>query len=147
VTWLSENSYFYSVAFNTVWLHSKTLLTAHAKEQAVDYAIATKSQSKYDVELAAALVERMRRFCEEKGIRFIVVDIPEAPAPYQFRSSVQFPTQGLELVSSETLLKPFEGAAEFHLPHGHHHITEFTHLLIGAELGRRILEKSNLEKQ
>ena len=53
---------------------------------------------------------------------------------------MSFPTQGLELVSSESLLKPFEGAAEFHRPHGHHHITEFTHLLIGAELGRRILE-------
>ena len=141
VTWLSENSYFYSVAFNTVWLHAKNLLTAHAKEAAVDYAVATKSQSKYDVELAAALVERMRRFCEAKGIRFIVVDIPEAPAPFQFRSSVSFPAQGLDFVSSESLLKPFEGAAEFHRAHGHHHITEFTHLLIGAELGRRILEK------
>jgi hypothetical protein len=141
VTWLSENSYFYSVAFNTVWLHAKNLLTAHAREKAVDYAVATKSQSKHDVELAAALVERMRRFCEEKGIRFIVVDIPEAPAPYRIKSSVAFPTEGLEFVSSESLLKPYEGAAEFHRPHGHHHITEFTHLLIGAEVGRRILEK------
>ncbi len=141
VTWLSENSYFYSVAFNTVWLHSKNLLTAHAKEAAVDYAVATKSQSKYDVELAAALVERMRSFCESKGVRFIVVDIPEAPAPYRIKSSVAFPTRGLELVSSDSLLKPYEGAAVFHRPHGHHHITEFTHMLIGVELGKRILEK------
>jgi hypothetical protein len=141
VTWLSENSYFYSVAFNTVWLHSKNLLTAHAKEAAVDYAVATKSRSKYDVELAAALVERMRSFCESKGVRFIVVDIPEAPAPYRIKSSVAFPTRGLELVSSDSLLKPYEGAAVFHRPHGHHHITEFTHMLIGVELGKRILEK------
>ena len=141
VKWLSENSYFYSVAFNTIWLYTKNLATAHAKEEAVDYAIATKTQSKYDIELAGALVERMQRFCEANGIRFIVVDIPQAVSPYKFQQSVAFEKRDLELVSSIELLKPFEGAAEVHLPHGHNHISEFTHALIGAELGRRILER------
>jgi hypothetical protein len=140
VKWLSENSYFYSVAFNTVWLYTKSLATAHAKEEAVDYAVPTKAQSKYDIELAAALVERMQRFCEAKGIRFIVVDIPKAISPYRFESSILF-SKNFETVGSRELLEPFQGAAEVHLPHGHNHISELTHALIGAELGRRILEK------
>lgn len=140
VTWLSENSYFYSVLFNTVWLYTKNLTAAHAKEQAVDYAVATKQQSKYDVELAAALVERMQRFCESKGIRFIVVDIPRAVARYRFDSSISL-SKDFEYIGSRELLEQFGGAAEVHLPHGHNHISEFTHALIGAELGKRILEK------
>jgi len=140
VKWLSENSYFYSVLFNTVWLYTKTLAAAHAKEEAVDYAVATKQQSKYDVELAAALVERMQRFCESRGIRFVVVDIPQAVAPYQFASSILF-SKDFEVIGSRGLLGQFGGAAEVHLPHGHNHISEFTHALIGAELGKRILEK------
>jgi hypothetical protein len=140
VTWLSENSYFYSVLFNTVWLYTKNLAAAHAKEQALDYAVATKEQSRYDVELAAALVERMQRFCESKGIRFIVVDIPQAVAPYRFDSSISF-SKDFEYIGSRELLEQFGGAAEVHLPHGHNHISEFTHALIGAELGKRILEK------
>ena len=139
VTWLSENSYFYSVAFNTVWLHSKNLLAAHAKEQAVDYAIATKAKSKYDIELAAALVERMHAFCQRRNIRLIVVDIPEAPAPYKVSKSISFKTDA-EVVDASKLFAPYAGAVQAHLPHGHTHISEFTHALIGAELGRRITE-------
>jgi hypothetical protein len=139
VTWLSENSYFYSVAFNTVWLQFKNLASAHAKEKSFDYAIATKAQSKYDVDLAAALVERMHAFCARRGIRFIVVDIPQASAPYKFQKSILFKS-GAELVDTNRLLAPYAGAVEAHLAHGHNHISEFTHALIGAELGRRITE-------
>jgi len=140
VTWLSENSYFYSVAFNTVWVQFKNMAAAHAKEQAFDYAVATKTKSKYDVDLAAALVERMHAYCQRRGVRFIVVDIPEAPAPYKVSKSISFKTDA-ELVDASKLYAPYAGAVEAHLAHGHNHISEFTHALIGAELGRRITEK------
>ena len=140
VTWLSENSYFYSVAFNTVWVQFKNMAAAHAKEQTFDYAVATKAKSKYDVDLAAALVERMQAFCLRRGIRFIVVDIPQRNAPYKFEKSVAFKTDA-ELLDTTRLLAPYAGAVEAHLEHGHNHISEFTHALIGAELGRRITEK------
>lgn len=140
VRWLSENSYFYSVAFNTVWVQFKNMAAAHAKEKAFDYAVATKTQSKYDVDLAAALVERMHAFCMRRGIRFIVVDIPQRNAPYKFEKSVLFKTDA-ELVDATRLLAPYAGAVEAHLEHGHNHISEFSHALIGAELGRRITEK------
>ena len=139
VTWLSENSYFYSVAFNTVWERSKDLLAAHAKEQAADYAVATRAKSKYDVDLAAALVERMHAFCARRNIRLIVVDIPQAGAPYRIEKSIAFKTDA-DVVDATRLLAPYAGAVEAHLAHGHKHISEFTHALIGAELGRRITE-------
>lgn len=152
VKWLSENSYFYSVLFNTVWLYSKTLAAAYAREAVPDdpapeYAVATKSAaSKYEINLAAALVERMRSFSESRGMRFIVVDIPRAIEPYKFESSISF-SKDFEYIGSRELLEPFRGAAEVHVPHGHNHISEFTHALIGAELGRRILQQRILEKQ
>ena len=86
-------------------------------------------------------IERMHAFCARRGIRFIVVDIPQGtPAPYKFGKSVLFKTDA-ELVDASKLLAPYAGAVQAHLPHGHNHISEFTHALIGAELGRRITEK------
>lgn len=141
VQWLSENSYFYSFAFNTVWTRAKSMLAAHAREEAFDYAVATKTQSKYDTELAVALIERAQAFCDSHGMRLIVVDVPQAISPYKWKESITLAKPGLEFVSSKDLLKPYEGAVEAHLPHGHNHISEFTHALIGAELARRIMEK------
>jgi len=144
IKWLGENSYFYSVLFNTVWTHFKALSLAHAKEEAFELAVPTKStHSDYEVALAEALIERMRRFCEAKGMRFIVVDIPRRAGRHQFTNSI--PAAALakaspEYVSSGELLAPFQGAVELHLPRGQNHISELTHALIGVELGRRILE-------
>ncbi len=146
VRWLSENSYFYSLLFNSVWEHFKAL-AARAARQAVatEYAVSTKSSvSAVEVDLAAALLERMQRFCQEKGIRLIVVDIPGRPGPHQYASSMPPPLRerlkaaGIEHVPSEALLADFTGAAEMHAPHGHQHISEFTHTLIGVEIGRRL---------
>jgi hypothetical protein len=45
----------------------------------------------------------------------------------------------IELIDSHNLLQKYEGAAELHVPHGHNHISEFTHSLIGIEVGQRLL--------
>jgi hypothetical protein len=152
VQWLSENSYFYSLLFNNVWLYFKSALRERAVQEAsartVEYAVATKAEhSAYEVALALALIERMQRFCRERAIRLIVVDIPRPGAPYRLHESL--PASALkalgdaqpEFVSSRALLADVEGAAEMHVPGGHRHISEFTHLAIGVELGRRILQR------
>ena len=140
VKWLGENSYFYSVAFNTAWTHFKATSLAHAKEEAFDFAVPQKgAHSDYEVELAAALIERMRGFCESRGMRFIVVDIPRRMAPYRAAQSIPAGLKAETIASSE-LLAPFQDAAEMHVAHGHNHISEFTHALIGVALGKRILE-------
>jgi hypothetical protein len=150
VRWLSENSYAYSLVFNGVWNHFKGVLRTRAKGGAApadapepEYAIATKAEhSSYEVALATALVERMRRFCDSRGMRLIVVDIPRPNEPYKLVESLpQGMPKQVELVASRQLLGEFDGVAELHVPHGHQHISEFTHGLIGVELGRRILKR------
>jgi len=159
VRWLGENSYFYSVLFNGIWAFFKTKSISEAVKRApagnspdpaandeFEYAVATRSEySAYETGLAVALIDRMQRFCRARGIRLIVVDIPVMKSVRQFGSS--FPTdvrdalaaKHIELVTSDSLLQEFRGAVEIHVPHGNHHISEFTHALIGVELGQRIL--------
>jgi hypothetical protein len=40
------------------------------------------------------------------------------------------------------LLGEYDGAAEFHVPHGHNHISELTHALIGVRLGEKIAPRA-----
>jgi hypothetical protein len=131
--WLSENSYLYSLAFNGLWMLSK-------RGSTFEFAVATKKRhSEAEVALAVALIERMREFCERRGIRLIVVDIPRMVRPGVAAPSLPAErVPGIELVASAELMREFEGAAELHVAHGHSHISELTHALIGIELGRRI---------
>jgi len=171
VQWLSENSYFYSLLFNNTWKYFKLKLTEQlvkqeAMEKATDnktstaqtsgfeFAVPTSTtQSDYQTELAAALIERMQRFCTSKGIRFIVVDIPFMPSVYHFASSMPPPLRAkldnahIEYITSESLLQRYNGVAEMHVPHGYNHISEFTHMLIGEELVHRIMSSSATAKQ
>jgi hypothetical protein len=137
--WLSENSYLYSVAFNGVWAFAKSALAARAAAE-FEYARATKARhSEAEVALAVALIERMREFCEKNAMRLIVVDIPRpAAAGASAPSLAPELVPHVELVASGELLRELDGAAELHLRHGHNHISELTHALIGVELGRRI---------
>lgn len=156
VPWLSENSYFYSLLFNTVWNFFKLRLGHVAAKQAgaadapaataFEYAVPTAvGLSDEQVALAAALVERMHRFCAERGIRFIVVDVPVYEGRFRALSSLypafreRLQAARVEFLSSDAMLQGFNGVAELHVTGGTHHISEFTHALIGAELGRRIL--------
>lgn len=146
VRWLSENSYAYSLAFNGVWMYFKSALQERATRAEVpdfDYAVPTRAgPSDYEAALAVALLERMQRFCESRGMRLIVADIPRTGAPYEALSSLpQTLPAGLETLSSESVLGELNGAALLHVPHGHRHISELTHALLGAALGRRILKK------
>jgi hypothetical protein len=150
VRWLSENSYFYSLAFNGVWALFKARLEKQARfESAV---AASGERSPQEIDLAVGLLERMHRFCSERNIRLIVVDIPTRPAQYRFESSLpermrqQLAHAGIELIDSRRLLGELEGAAEFHVPSGHNHISELTHALIGVRLGERIAPRAHAQQ-
>ena len=146
--WLSENSYFYSLLLNNVWEYFKARLarSAHA-----EYAIADEAgPSPREIALAAALIERMHRFCADNGMRLLVVDIPRRTEPASFASSLppelreRFAAASIEYLPSEALLGPLEGAGEIHVPRGHHHISELTHTLIGVEIARRLLDQKTV---
>lgn len=145
VRWLSENSYFYSLLFNSIWYHFKTKLAQEA-----EYSVPTSTTSSgYQIALTAALIERMQRFCTDRGIRFIFVDIPYRSGRYRYTSAVppelfeRLTAAHVEYIGSQPLLQKFDGVAEMHAPHGDHHITEYTHTLIGTEIGQRLLAPGN----
>lgn len=146
VRWLSENSYFYSLAFNGVWAFFKAKLESAAK---FEKSVASASDSsKYETDLTVALLERMGRFCAERNVRLIVVDIPSMPGAHRFETSIpermreRLAVAGIEVLDSRALLGELDGAAEFHVPHGHNHISELTHALIGVRLGEKIAPRA-----
>lgn len=162
IRWLSENSYFYSLLFNHVWEFFKARLVQRTRQPAgeaalpgiaagtSEYAVPTSAKrSTHEVELAAALLARMHEICKERGIRFIVVDVPVLRTPYGHVSSLpqQFVDKlnalGIEFVRSQTLFPDLDGVAELHLPNGHNHLSELAHSLIGVEIGRRLLTSTN----
>src|SRR6266851_2533852 len=71
---------------------------------------------------------------------------PRKSKPYRFAESLPpavlkaLNEMHTEYLSSRSLLGDFDGSAEMHLLHGQDHISEFTHALIGVELGRQIVQ-------
>lgn len=141
--WLSENSYFYSLLFNRVWTYFKVRLEerAHFEHAVVP---ADKEISEYELALSSALIRRMQDFCSARGMRLIVVDIPRRVERYRFGLSLPEAKRaallaaGVEVLDVRELLAELDGAAKFHVPNGHRHISELTHALIAKGLGRRI---------
>ncbi len=150
VQWLSENSYFYSLLFNATWEFFKTRLAREAGERVAEFAVPQKAvHSSYEVELAAALLERLHRLCAERGIKLVIVDIPLLVAdgavvssfPESLRSAAKQYSD--VFIDSRELFLPYAAAVELHLPHGHKHISEFSHALIGVAVGQQLLHPAD----
>jgi hypothetical protein len=141
--WLSENSYLYSLAMNAIWELAKTAFLARKREE-LEMAVATREADNYEKQLVARLVKRMYRLCKERDIMFVIVDIPKAGERGEFRSSIpdglldEFERNSDALVRSEKVLSRYRNVAEFHLPHGQHHISEFSHMILGVEVAQEI---------
>ena len=43
-------------------------------------------------------------------------------------------------IPAESVLAPYRGLTEFHVPHGHRHISEFSHLMLGKAAAEKIAE-------
>lgn len=146
VKWFSENSYFYSLLFNNTWSFFKMRLSKRASDRVVEYAIPTQNKfSDYQLDLTSALLKRMYDFCQKNNIKLIIVDIPQIAEGNLFKTS--FPeslSKNIEkysdgYISSESLLADYSGVAEIHRPHGHRHISEFTHTLLGVSMAKKII--------
>jgi hypothetical protein len=149
VKWMSENSYFYSQLFNSAWIFFKIRLgmqaTGKKAGELAGFAVPTQlAHSDEEVALAARLLERMKQFCDRNGMRLVVVDIPTYLERYRFATSIapalreRLRAAGIEWIDSEPLLRDYAGSVDLHVPNGYHHVSEFTHGLIGVELGRRL---------
>lgn len=145
IKWLSENSYFYSLLFNNVWRYFKTRLAKTAYNKVMEYAIPSQDEfSDYQTALTSALIKRMYNFCHQNNIKLIIIDIPQITEGKRIRTSFSaslFQTiinYSDGYVASDSLLADYAGVAELHVPHGHRHISEFTHTLLGVSVAKII---------
>jgi len=149
--WLSENSYLYSFALNTVWNVAKRLLLSQAEARLqTEFAVSTENVDTYKLKLAERLLQEMHRFCQQNNIHFIILDIPKPNGSTELESSISpehldvIATNSDQFVKSTEVLKNYLGSHEFHVPHGQRHISTFTHQKLGEEVGRVILEMNGL---
>ena len=142
--WLSENSYFYSFAMNTVWDAVKQARLGSAEQaRETEFTVST-SIDKYKIELEVALLKRLYVFCRSHGIILIVVDIPQRSEP-DFMVSIpadlqsQFRQNSDALILSENVFAPYVGLTELHALHGAGHPNEFSDLMIAIAVGQKFV--------
>ncbi len=143
IKWLGENSYFYSLLFNSVWEFAKLQLTEQSAEEASDFAIPQRDvYSRYELNLTAALLDRLYSACQEAGVKLIILDIPVKTHEGTIASSIPDDLRAVvarssdAFVDSQHLLAEYDGVAELHVPNGHNHISEFSHTMLGIEAAR-----------
>jgi hypothetical protein len=94
----------------------------------------------------------MYRLYEDNSAIFIIVDIPRVSQSKGFNSSIpdgllnEFRHTSHALIRSEDVLSEYRGLAEFHVPYGARHISEFSHMLLGVAAARtvqRLLQLKN----
>jgi hypothetical protein len=129
--------------FNRTWEHYKKLL--YSKEKAIsEYATKVGDFTSYEINLTAHLIKRMYSFCKSHSIPLIVVDIPQVNGCYDFKTSVPqelssvIRTNSDIFIGCDQVLGKYRGAAEFHLPNGAQHISEFSHFLFGWAIAQEI---------
>ena len=149
--WLSEHSYLYSLAFNTVWEWFKRASIGRARsELANEYVAAFEATRPAEISLMSALLSRMSRFCRARGILFVVLDLP-VPAdsstggfttslPPTFVGDVRRVADVLLL--SQEILDSSRGEVDIHVPHGHHHMSEYSHRMFGIRSAEAILDRA-----
>ncbi len=148
--WASQHSYFYSLLFNRVWEARKLILSQQQNASMRDE-LTTRvphqgaNISAYQLDLSAALVERLYNLCKKQGIQLLIIDIPWLPHDNTgFGSSLpQALAEKLEKTSDELLradevLGRYRGVADIFVPHGQHHISETSHLLLGMAAADKI---------
>src|SRR5262249_53398939 len=76
-SWLSQNSYLFSLLVNAVWEAAKKALSVAARKQLItEYAISPSQMDDYQRDLVVALLGRMKAVAHAADIPFIVVEIP-----------------------------------------------------------------------
>jgi hypothetical protein len=145
--WLGEHSYAYSLLFNGTWVFFKKMLQRQSKKDVLEYAVSTAdTHNQYLIDLASKLIEEMSRSCRNNDSRFIVAEIPKSNHPNGFVASFDDRTKETaqrfsdSCILANDYLGRFQDLAEFHLPRGSNHISEFTHVQLGLHIGRTIEE-------
>jgi len=150
--WVSENSYFYSFALNTVWDAARRARLGSLEQARETELTVPTATNNYKIELQVALLRRLYAFCRSHGVLLIVVDIPLRSEP-DFLSSIPadllrpFRENSDALILSDKVLAPYIGLTELHGLHGTGHIDEVTHLMLGIAIGQKLRDLSGCGKR
>lgn len=148
--WASEHSYFYSALFNRVWETRKLLLSKQQNasmrdEMTTRVAHQGANISSYQLDLSAQLVARLYAVCKSRGIKLLILDIPWLPEDNSgFGSSLppnlaaKFTETSDALLGAKEVLGPYVGITDIFVPHGQHHISETSHLMLGMKAAEKI---------
>ena len=147
--WLSQNSYFYSFAVNTVWETVKAARLGSAERARETEFTRGTSLNTYKTDLQVALLRRLYAFCRSHGVMLVIVDIPQLSEPKLLPSipsdlEGQFRENSDALILIEDLFAPYVGLAELHALHGVGHPNEFSDFMIATAVGREIRAKLDL---
>jgi lysophospholipase L1-like esterase len=148
VSWLSQNSYLFSLFVNTVWETAKRGLSIAARKQlTTEYAISTSEAGNYERNLVVALIAHMKAVARAASIPFVIVEIPSVDFSGRMAWLPSVPDDlGPVLASACDVYLPtnsyLDGARNgtVHVPHGHWHISEQTHARIAEALDRVLSE-------
>jgi hypothetical protein len=145
---LSEGSYLYSYFFNTVWDFAKQRKLQKAKAQVEnssrELAVPSRStKTEEEIRLTDLLLERMARFCKEKGILFFICDIPTVDLENSLDGSIKqrMISAGAVVVEGSALVASLGNQAKMHVTHGHRHLSEAGHELVGIGLADAIVRE------
>ncbi len=154
--WLSQNSYTYSLAFDTVWEWRKRALL-NEKEQQMATELAVKQEdndakvANLKNDLTIAIINRMHGFCRSNKVLFVLLDIPQLEQNgHDFRSSIpnelvaQFSQGSDAIILSTNALADYQGVTDLFVPHGHRHISETTHMLLGVATAKEIIKQHGI---
>jgi hypothetical protein len=154
--WLSQNSYTYSIVFNTVWEWRKRLLLTEKEQQMATEFAMKQEDNDTDViilkkDLTIAIINRIRDFCQHNKVLLILLDIPQLEKDgHDFRSSIpdelvsQFSQASDAIIQSTNVLIDYQGVTDLFVPHGHRHISETTHMLLGVATAKEIIKQLSL---
>ncbi|MCI0393136.1 MAG: GDSL-type esterase/lipase family protein [Acidobacteria bacterium] len=154
--WLSQNSYTYSIAFNTMWeWRKRALLTEKEREMATEFAVKQEDNdtnvATLKNDLTIAIINRMHGFCQSNKVLFVLLDIPQLEKNgHDFRSSIpnelvaQFSQGSDAMIRSTNVLMDYRGVTDLFVPHGQRHISETTHMLLGVATAKDIIKHLNL---
>ena len=138
--WLSENSYAYSLAFNAVWEFFKGLSVRKAE---TEYAVPVEDVRRIEIDMAAALLNRLAQSCRKSDIPCILADIPMLEGASGYVSSLkpalldQVSGNYRVILTSKSYLGSRPAEAVF-VPHGHRHISAQTHRALAHALAERL---------
>lgn len=140
VHWLSEHSYLYNFAFNTIWDYFKALSSKRGSSSELEkVTTGTQQISEADKKLEKLLLKRLYQHAKSYA-KLVVLDIPT----FKGQSSVPPDMEVDFFANTDTFYhyppyQPiFKRAGNTHVPHGQQHISATTHRIFGEQIAAYI---------